>query len=49
MSSDPTNPYGDEEDLESIDLNTLRPPEPSWGDVIGGIWDRLTNPLPRTT
>lgn len=21
-------------------------PDPAWGDVIGGIWDRLTRPLP---
>jgi hypothetical protein len=26
----------------------LQPPDPSWGDVIVGIWDRLTNPLPGT-
>ena len=24
------------------------PREPSWSDVIGGIWNRLTHPIPPT-
>lgn len=23
------------------------PPGPAWGDIIGGIWDRLTHAFPR--
>lgn len=48
METDPTNPYGDD-GLDLLTPEILDPPEPSWGDVVSGIWDRLRNPLPRTT
>lgn len=27
--------------------NPNEPTDPAWGDVIGGIWHRLTHPHPR--
>jgi hypothetical protein len=24
-------------------------PDPAWGDIIGGIWDRMTDPLRHPT
>jgi hypothetical protein len=49
MITDPTDPCAG---------STTPPPSPNdpgdaqtqaWADVMLGIWDRLTNPLPRTT
>ena len=27
--------------------NPWDPTDPAWGDVLSGIWDRLTHPRPR--
>jgi hypothetical protein len=27
--------------------NPNEPTDPAWGDIVGGIWERLTNPIPR--
>lgn len=48
METDPTNPVGDDQ-THSIDPDTLQPPDPSWSDFWGGLWDKMTTPLPRTT
>jgi|GEM_PF-6699991 len=26
--------------------NPNEPTDPAWGEVIGGIWDRITRPIP---
>lgn len=49
MEIDPTNPYEDGDGNPLLgDQDLTRPPDPSWGDVVGGIWGWLTTPLPRT-
>jgi hypothetical protein len=42
----PPTPDHDRDDNPGV--GPPEPREPSWSDVIGGIWDRVTHPLPGT-
>lgn len=48
MENDPTNPYEDEGDGVTLDDPAL-PPDSSWSEFFGGIWRRMTDPLPGAT
>ena len=41
-----TNPFGPGAGPGGGVGGNPNPRDPAWGDIIGGIWDRLTDPLP---
>jgi hypothetical protein len=48
MHDDNLHPPGYDHDTHPVGIGLERlldRPDPAWGDVIGGIWDRLTDPL----
>jgi hypothetical protein len=51
MPTQPHDPPHDPETLPGkgpeVTPPGLEPREPSWSDIIGGVWDRLTHPGPR--
>jgi len=47
MPNEHDHPFPDDDHQGPPDGRGREPADPAWADVIGGIWDRFTHPLPR--